>query len=96
MDSFSVRELVKFYIPHLVTAGDYALAIQKDIKVHDAKGEGFSNLGQFLTDADLAVEGYLEVATLSKWAAVDFEGEEADKSLNRKYFAKKKDPIFKV
>ncbi len=92
----AVAKLVEFYLPHLERAGRYALTVQKDIEVHRAKGEGFSNLGQFLTDADLSVENYLEVVTLASGRNVDFEGEEAEKSLNRKYFQKKTDPEFKV
>jgi myo-inositol-1(or 4)-monophosphatase len=96
MSHEKVRGLIKFYLPHLITAGDYALAIQKDIAVHKAKGVEYSGLGQFLTDADLSVENFLEVITLASGQNVDFEGEEAEKSLNRKYFQKKIDPEFKI
>lgn len=88
MSDALVAELVEFYLPLLVTAGDYALAIQPAVAKSAA---GRSKAGHnpwvaALTDADLSVQTFLEVATLAHYPHVRFYGEEHASSYNQKYF----------
>ncbi|GMW07980.1 MAG: hypothetical protein AMXMBFR8_27760 [Nevskiales bacterium] len=78
-------ELVDFYLGLLVTAGDYALAIQPRIAGPDQK-DGHNAWVSALTDADLSVQNFIEVATLARFPDVTFFGEERSASLNQKYF----------
>ncbi|MCK6371111.1 MAG: hypothetical protein L6Q83_07255 [Gammaproteobacteria bacterium] len=80
-----IPELVDFYLGLLVTAGDYALAIQR------AAGSGaleqrHDSLVSALKDAGLAVQNYVEVATLARDPRIGFFGEEPSRSTNGKYF----------
>ncbi len=77
--------LIEYYLPILVTAGDYARQIQSAIGGPEQKGGG-NAWTQALTDADLMVQHFVEVATLSRWPEVGFFGEESSQSANTKYF----------
>jgi hypothetical protein len=66
--------MVEHYLPVLVTAGDYALNIQSRIGGPEQKS-GDNAWAQALTDADLTVQTYVEVATLSRYADIGFFGE---------------------
>jgi fructose-1,6-bisphosphatase/inositol monophosphatase family enzyme len=78
-------ELVEYFLGLLVTAGDYALAIQPQVAGPRQK-DGHNAWVSALTDADLSVQNFMEVATLARFPQVRFFGEEHAQSLNQKYF----------
>jgi fructose-1,6-bisphosphatase/inositol monophosphatase family enzyme len=78
-------DLIEYYLGVLVTAGDYALAIQPRLAEPHRK-DGHNEWVSALTDADLSVQGFVEVATLARFPGVRFYGEEHAHSLNQKYF----------
>jgi fructose-1,6-bisphosphatase/inositol monophosphatase family enzyme len=80
-----IGELVEFFLGLLVTAGDYALAIQPKIG-GPAQKDGHNAWVSALTDADLSVQNFIEVATLARYPQLRFYGEEHAQSLNQKYF----------
>jgi len=84
--------MVEHYLPVLVTAGDYACNIQDRICGPDAKS-GANPWTQALTDADLAVQNFIEVATLGQYPEAGFDGEESARSSNRKYFNAASDTV---
>ncbi len=85
MSSPAIGELVEFFLGLLITAGDYALAIQPRIAGPGAK-DGHNEWVSALTDADLSVQNFVEVATLARHPHLRFYGEEHAQSLNQKYF----------
>lgn len=80
-----LREMVDYFLGLLITAGDYALAIQPRVSGPAAK-DGHNAWVSALTDADLSVQNFIEVATLARFPGVHFFGEEHAQSLNQKYF----------
>jgi fructose-1,6-bisphosphatase/inositol monophosphatase family enzyme len=80
-----IAAMVEHFLGPLVTAGDYALAIQPQVAGPSQK-DGHNAWVSALTDADLSVQGFLEVATLARFPGVRFFGEEHRHSLNQKYF----------
>lgn len=80
-----VAELAEFFLGLLVTAGDYALTIQPRVAGPRQK-DGHNAWVNALTDADLSVQTFMEVATLARFPGVHFFGEEHEQSLNQKYF----------
>jgi fructose-1,6-bisphosphatase/inositol monophosphatase family enzyme len=80
-----VDALVEHFLPLLVTAGDYALALQPAIR-SDAAKAGPNAWVQAVTDADHGVQAFLEVATRAAFPEVDFYGEEQESSRNARYF----------
>jgi fructose-1,6-bisphosphatase/inositol monophosphatase family enzyme len=80
-----VDRLVEYFLPLLVTAGDYALALQPAIR-SDAPKEGPNAWVQAVTDADHGVQAFLEVATRAAFPDVGFYGEEQSGSRNAAYF----------
>lgn len=80
-----IAGMVEHFLGVLVTAGDYALAIQPRIGGPSQK-DGHNAWVSALTDADLSVQAYVEVATLARYPGVRFYGEEHRHSLNQKYF----------
>jgi len=85
MHSDATISLVEYYLPVLVTAGDYAHKIQSAIEGPEQKSGG-NAWTRALTDADLMVQNFVEVATLSQWPDIGFFGEESSQSANTKYF----------
>jgi myo-inositol-1(or 4)-monophosphatase len=81
----STREILNYLLPFVSTAGTYSAVIQSGVASHDAK-EGSTAFHHALSDADLTIQSYLEVALLSKFPKVSFFSEEQASSLNRKYF----------
>jgi len=77
--------LVEDYLPILVTAGDYARKIQSAIGGPEKKSGG-NAWTRALTDADLMVQHFVEIATLAHWPDIGFFGEESGQSANTKYF----------
>lgn len=72
-------------MPLLVTAGDYAAKIQSSVRSQPSKSYE-TPFSQALTDADLSVQSFIEVAMLARYPEVQFFGEEVEQSLNSKYF----------
>jgi myo-inositol-1(or 4)-monophosphatase len=85
MTPAEIVAMVEHYLPVLVTAGDYACNIQSQI-TGPAQKSGANAWTQALTDADITVQTFVEVATLSRYPDVGFFGEESEHSVNRKYF----------
>lgn len=81
----TVVAMVEHYLPVLVTAGDYAREIQPRI-TGPATKPGANPWVQAITDADGAVQNFLEVATLAAFPGVGFYGEEQEQSCNARYF----------
>ncbi len=84
-DSPPVKEMVEYLLPVLVTAGNYALAIQSRISGPEQK-PGDNPWTQAVTDADLSIQNFIEVAVLARYPEVAFFGEEQARSLNDRYF----------
>ncbi len=82
----TVVELVDYFLPLLVTAGDYARQIQPHVPSGDAK-HGHNAWVQAVTDADHGVQAFLEIATLARFPDVGFYGEEQADSRHARYFA---------
>ncbi|MEE4376121.1 MAG: inositol monophosphatase family protein [Candidatus Competibacteraceae bacterium] len=80
----NLHEFSSYYLPLMVTAGDYALQIQSRIENRNKAGE--NAFSQALTDADLSVQNFIEIATLARFPEIAFYGEEEEQSLNAKYF----------
>lgn len=80
-----MREIISYLLPHVVTAGAYSAQIQKRVATHKAK-EGDTPFHQALSDADLSVQAYLEVALLARFPELNYYSEEQGQSLNKKYF----------
>jgi fructose-1,6-bisphosphatase/inositol monophosphatase family enzyme len=86
----TVDAMVEYFLGLLVSAGDYALAIQPQV-AGPAQKSGANDWVSALTDADLSIQNFLEVATLARFPAVRFFGEEHAQSLNQKYFPRDAD-----
>lgn len=85
MDRPALESLVDYYLGVLMQAGDYARAVQPLIAGAGAK-DGPNAWTRAVTDADLAIQNYLEVATLARDPGLGFFGEESAQSANRRYF----------
>ncbi len=85
MDRDETVALIDHYLPVLVTAGDYAHRIQASIAGPEQKSGG-NAWTRALTDADLMVQHFVEITTLSCWPGIGFYGEESAQSANTKYF----------
>ncbi|UCG72266.1 MAG: hypothetical protein JSV45_13605 [Chromatiales bacterium] len=85
MTPADVDALVDYYLPVLIAAGDYARAIQAGVQ-GPAPKTGANAWTEALTDADIAVQTYVEVATIARDPALGFFGEEWAQSVNHKYF----------
>jgi len=81
----AIADMVEFYLPVLVTAGDFARGIQPRISGPPAK-PGRNPWVQAITDADQSVQTFIEVATLARFPAAGFYGEEQEQSRNSRYF----------
>lgn len=84
MDAAALESLLDYCLGHLVTAGDFARAIQ-------GRGSPLGKSGSnawtaALTDADPAVQAYFEVAILARDPALGFFGEESAASRLSRYF----------
>lgn len=83
--------MVEFYLPVLVTAGDFAREIQPRLAGQQSGQQPEQKSGQnawvqAVTDADLGVQTFIEVATLARFPTVGFYGEEQDSSRHTRYF----------
>ncbi|MBL8202555.1 MAG: hypothetical protein JNK40_16445 [Chromatiales bacterium] len=84
----AIVDMVEFYLPVLVTAGDFAREIQPRIS-GPAEKQGQNPWVQAITDADHSVQTFVEVATLARFPSAGFFGEEQDQSRNARYFPAK-------
>lgn len=84
------REIINYLLPFMITAGRYSVRIQRNIGTHPAK-EGGTIFHHALSDADLTIQSFLEVVLLAQFPEVSFFSEEAEQSLNIKYFAHESD-----
>lgn len=82
----SPKEILSALLPFLKTAGAYAAQIQQRIETLPDKYEGDHLFANALTDADLSIQTFMEVALLAKFPNLRFYGEEYEKSWNTKYF----------
>lgn len=79
------HQILETLLPQLRIAGAYACEIQSRIMSQPAKdAENF--FGAALSDADLSVQTFVEVAMLGLFPQVRFFGEEHEKTYNTKYF----------
>jgi len=85
MQGDTIIPLIEYFLPVLTTAGDYARHIQPVIEGPGQKSGG-NAWARALTDADLMVQHFVEIATLSRWPDIGFYGEESARSANTKYF----------
>lgn len=81
-------EMIDYYLPVLAMAGDYAIEIQERVQSSGDKLHGATRVSRALTDADLSVQGLIEVATLARFPQIAYHSEEIDRSWNFKYFPK--------
>jgi myo-inositol-1(or 4)-monophosphatase len=79
------REIIDYLLPFVLSAGAYSAAVQSRIGVHGAK-EGSTAFHHALSDADLTIQAFLEVALLARYPELSFFSEEQEQSLNLKYF----------
>lgn len=86
MGSTSLEDMVGYLLGLLVTAGDYALAIQPAAGGAGPQPGPGARAGT-ISDAALSVQTFFEVATLARFPQVCFFGEEHARSPNQKYFA---------
>lgn len=80
-----INEILEYLLPYVVAAGTYSVGVQSRINVHQPKG-GPTLFHNALSDADLSIQGYLEVALLGRYPQASFFSEEQNQSLNAKYF----------
>ncbi|NJM95892.1 MAG: inositol monophosphatase family protein [Phormidesmis sp. RL_2_1] len=85
-DHLSPKAILQALLPFLKVAGAYAQQIQQRIAVLPDKYDGDHLFANALTDADLSVQTFMEVALLAKFPHIRFYGEEYEKSYNTKYF----------
>ena len=79
------KQILTTLLPSLRLAAGYARHIQKNIVAQPAKA-GPNPFSTALTDADLSVQTFVEVALLGSFPNVRFYGEEFEQSYNTKYF----------
>jgi myo-inositol-1(or 4)-monophosphatase len=85
MSMTSPREILNYLAPLIVTAGEYSATIQANVTRHVAK-DGSTLFHQALSDADLTIQSFFEVALLAKFPHLSFFSEERASSLNTRYF----------
>ncbi|MBI2483417.1 hypothetical protein HYV74_04565 [Candidatus Uhrbacteria bacterium] len=84
---------IRSLLPTFIAAGEYALAVQSRIRSRDK--EGVRNLfAAALTDADLSIQTLFEVTLLGERIPVRFAPEEAEHSLNLRYFPPDAEHVF--
>ncbi len=80
------RLILETLLPHLKVAAAYAQQVQSKIAAQPAKEQADNFLAAALTDADLSIQTFVEVALLATFPQIRFYGEEYEKSYNTKYF----------
>lgn len=79
------RQILETLLPPLRLAARYAGTIQAKISAQPSK-DGPDPFSTALTDADLSVQTFVEVALLGSFPDIRFYGEEYKQSYNTKYF----------
>lgn len=79
------RQIIETLLPPLRLAARYAQEIQSKIAAQPAKA-GPNPFSMALTDADLSIQTFVEVALLGSFPDLRFYGEEFEQSYNTKYF----------
>lgn len=79
------RQILTTLLPPLRLAASYSRQIQTKIAAQPAKA-GPNPFSMALTDADLSVQTFVEVALLGSFPNIRFYGEEFEQSYNTKYF----------
>jgi fructose-1,6-bisphosphatase/inositol monophosphatase family enzyme len=79
------RVILETLFPYLKVAAGYARLIQPTIQALPAK-EGENLFAMALSDADLSIQNFIEVALLGIFPEIRFYGEEHEQSSNTKYF----------
>ncbi|MEO1430074.1 MAG: inositol monophosphatase family protein [Cyanobacteria bacterium J06633_8] len=78
--------ILETLLPHLKAAAGYARFLQPKIAALPDKDGGDSFFSAALTEADLAIQNFVEVALLGNFPNIRFYGEEYKSSPNTKYF----------
>ncbi|MEM9925179.1 MAG: inositol monophosphatase family protein [Cyanobacteria bacterium P01_D01_bin.50] len=84
--NFSARTILETLLPHLKAAAGYARFLQPKIASLPDKDGKDNFFASALTDADLAIQNFVEVALLGHFPNIRFHGEEYESSPNTKYF----------
>ena len=79
------RQLLETLLPPLRMAARYSQEIQSKIAAQPAKA-GPNPFSMALTDADLSIQTFVEVALLGSFPNIRFYGEEFEQAYNTKYF----------
>ncbi|MBE9215755.1 inositol monophosphatase family protein [Plectonema cf. radiosum LEGE 06105] len=82
----SPRIILETLLPYLKVAAGYARFLQPKISALPDKDGGDSFFSAALTDADLAIQNFVEVTLLGNFPSIRFYGEEYKSSPNTKYF----------
>lgn len=80
------RLILETLLPHLRVAAAYAQQIQSKIAARPGKDNKDSIFGAALSDADLSIQTFVEVALLGTFPDIRFYGEEYEQTYNTKYF----------
>lgn len=80
------QEILATLLPPLRLAAGYARHIQGKIAAQPDKENAANPFAAALTDADLSIQTFVEVALLGAFPQIRFYGEEYEKSYNTKYF----------
>lgn len=84
VNSTKTYEILEYLLPHLITASRYSRRIQPQIASQPSK-EADNIFAAALSDADLSIQSFIEVALLAKYPSLRFYGEEHAASMNTKY-----------
>lgn len=79
-------QILEALLPHLRVAAAYACEIQSRIAAQPEKDIADNFFASALTDADLSIQTFVEVALLGLFPQISFFGEEHEKTYNTKYF----------
>lgn len=80
------RQILETLFPALKLAAAYAQQIQSRISAQPEKVQAENPFSAALSDADLSIQTFVEVALLGTFPQIRFFGEEFEKSYNTKYF----------
>lgn len=86
LNSPSPRQILATLLPYLRTAAAYSRQIQASISARPDKFDSDNFYATALTDADLSIQTFIEVALLGHFPNLRFFGEEHEKSYNTGYF----------
>lgn len=87
MPNPTALQIIEAVFPTLVESARYARLIQNRIHALDDKEEATNIFGAALSDADLGIQGHVELSLLAHFPDLPFFGEEWKSSRNTKYFS---------